>query len=39
MAKQRKMWVYSPPKPSKPKVPETLKAEVTERANQLVGGI
>ncbi|MBD0368221.1 MAG: hypothetical protein ICV53_19225 [Flavisolibacter sp.] len=37
MAKKKpKMWVFSPPKPPKPKVPEELKAQVQEKANQLV---
>ncbi|MGI8565738.1 MAG: hypothetical protein ACR2LZ_04560 [Pyrinomonadaceae bacterium] len=36
MAKGRYMWVYSPPKPPKPKVPEALKAEVSEKATQLI---
>lgn len=36
MAQRQKMWVYSPPKPPKPKVPEGVKAEVTARANELV---
>jgi hypothetical protein len=30
------MWIYSPPKPPKPKVPEALKAEVTEKGNVLI---
>ncbi|MBA3323452.1 MAG: hypothetical protein H0T45_18680 [Pyrinomonadaceae bacterium] len=36
MAGRRKMWVYCPPKPPQPTVPETLKAEVSEKANQLL---
>lgn len=40
MAKRRKkpprMWIYSPPRLPKPKVPDDLKAEVTERAGQLI---
>ena len=36
MAKRQKMWVYSPPRPAKPKVPESLKADVQARANELV---
>ena len=35
MAKRQKMWVYSPPRPAKPKVPESLKADVQARANEL----
>jgi hypothetical protein len=34
--KPPKMWVYSPPKPPKPKVPDDLKAEVTVRAEALI---
>jgi hypothetical protein len=30
------MWVYSPPKPPKPKVPDDLKAEVTAKAEKLI---
>jgi hypothetical protein len=28
VVKRQKAWIYSPPKPPKPKVPETLKVEV-----------
>jgi hypothetical protein len=34
--KPPKMWIYSPPKSSKPKVPDDLKAELPERAEQLL---
>ena len=34
--KPPKKWVYSPPNPPKPKVPDHLKAEVTEKADQLI---
>jgi len=34
--KPRKMWMYVPPKPPKPKVPEDLKAEVTAQAETLI---
>ena len=34
--KPTRTWVYSPPKPAKPPVPDALKAEVTTRANELV---
>jgi hypothetical protein len=34
--KQPKRWIYSPPKPAKPTVPETLKAEVEVRARELI---
>lgn len=30
------MWVYSPAKPAKPKVPETQKQLITEQCNQLI---
>jgi hypothetical protein len=36
MAKQRKTWVFSPPKPPPP-VPDGLKAEVEQKAEALVG--
>jgi hypothetical protein len=36
MAKQRKTWVYCPPKPSPPLVPDNLKAEVEKKAEALV---
>ncbi len=39
MAKKKRrqyQWVYSPPKPPKPKVPEDLKEEVAEKAQPLV---
>ena len=36
MAKSKKTWVYSPPKPPKPKVPESVKAEVEKKATELV---
>ena len=36
MAKQRKTWVFSPPKPPPPPVPDDLKAEVERKAGALV---
>ncbi len=36
MAKQKKRWAYTPPKKSKSKVPETLKAELAEKAKKLI---
>ena len=36
MAKQQKRWVYSPRKPKPPPVAETLKREVTTKANELI---
>lgn len=36
MAKRRKRWVYSPPKPPKPKVPDTVKIELTTKAEGLI---
>ena len=36
MAKKQKVWMYSPPKQPKPKIPDALKAEVTTRANELI---
>ena len=32
---RRKMWVFSPPKRSKPKVPDIIKANVETKANEL----
>jgi hypothetical protein len=31
-----KMWIYSPPRPPKPKISDDLKAELTEKAEQLL---
>jgi hypothetical protein len=39
MATRKKQWVYSPPKPKKPKVPEHVKQEVTQRATELIESI
>jgi len=39
MAKQQKTWRPAPPKQLKPKLPDTLKAEVQTRANQLVESV
>ena len=36
MAKRRKMWVYTPPRKPKPRVPDTIKAEVEKKSNELV---
>lgn len=36
MTKTRKMWVYRPPKPAKPKVSESVKVNVAQKANELV---
>jgi hypothetical protein len=37
MAKRKKMWwMYTPPKKSKPKVPEALKTELAEKAKELI---
>jgi len=36
MARSKKRWIYSPPKPPKPKVPESVKEEVERRGNELV---
>jgi hypothetical protein len=33
---RRKMWVFSPPKRSKPKVPDLIKANVETKANELI---
>ncbi|TVL99766.1 MAG: hypothetical protein CV087_16645 [Candidatus Brocadia sp. WS118] len=34
--KPKKLWVYNPPKPAKPKVPEAIKIEVEKECNELV---
>ncbi len=39
MAKRQRTWVYSPPRPAKPKAPESLKAEVQARADDLVDSV
>jgi hypothetical protein len=36
MAKRQKMWVYSSPKPPKPKVPDAVKIAVEAKAGQLI---
>jgi hypothetical protein len=36
MAKRQKIWVYSSPKPTKPKVPDSLKEKVSSKAAGLV---
>lgn len=36
MAKQQKQWVYSPRKPAPPKISERLKAEVAQKAQELI---
>ena len=39
MPKRRKMWVYSPPRPAKPKVPEAVKTDVEAKATNLVDAV
>jgi hypothetical protein len=34
--KPKRMWIYSPKKPTPPKVPNDIKAEVEAKANELV---
>jgi hypothetical protein len=36
MAKRRKVWMYCPPKPKKPLVPDGLKAEVSAKSQRLI---
>lgn len=36
MKRRQKVWVYSPPKPPKPKVPENIKIEVETKAKELI---
>jgi len=37
--KDKKMWVHSPPKPAKPKVPDMIKIEVEKKCNELVEAV
>lgn len=39
MARRPKRWVYDPPQPPKPKVPEELKARVQAQADALVESV
>jgi len=39
MAKRPKMWVYSPARPPKPKVPEAMKRDVETRAHEFVEAV
>ena len=39
MPKQQKRWVYSPKKAAKPKVPDTVKAAVQAKADELVENV
>ncbi len=36
MANRRKVWMYCPPKPPKPKVPDQLREQVSAKAMQLI---
>ena len=36
MAKRQKMWIYKPPRRSKPKVPDTIKWDVEAKGKELV---
>lgn len=36
MPKRRRTWVYSPPREKKPKVPDSVKARVSLKAQQLI---
>ena len=36
MAKNQKRWIYSPKKPSSPKVSEIIKGDVETKANELI---
>ena len=36
MAKQKKRWIYSPPKPSKPIISNDIKEELTQKSQQLI---
>jgi hypothetical protein len=39
MARRPKQWIYSPPKPPKPKVPESVKRDVETRAHEFVESV
>jgi len=39
MAKERKTWVYVPPRPAKPMVPAALRVEVEAKARELVESV
>ena len=39
MAKRPKMWVYSPVRPPKPKVPEAMKRDIETRAHEFVEAV
>lgn len=39
MAKSRKMWVFSPSKQAKPKLPNAIKENMTAKANNLIDTI
>ena len=36
MPKRRKVWMYCPPKPAKPKVPDSVKEVLSLKAQQLI---
>lgn len=36
MARRRKIWMHSPPRKAKPRIPDALKSELTQKANELV---
>lgn len=38
-ASSRKQWVYAPPKPKKPPVPDAVKADVASKAHELVESV
>jgi hypothetical protein len=39
MAKRQKPWVYSPPRPPKPTVPEHVKRDVETRAHEFIASV
>jgi len=39
MAKRQKQWIYSPPRPPKPKVPEPVKRDVETRAHEFIESV
>ena len=36
MVRRKKVWTYNPPRKPKPKVPEGIKAELTQKAEELI---
>jgi hypothetical protein len=39
MAKRPKQWIYSPPRPPQPKVPESVKRDVETQAHEFIASV